>query len=210
MKPKLILFDLFGTLVFPTYKIKKENFFVFYQKIGIRLKTKEDIEKFTSVFTQLMAESENWLDLSKKLLEKFLPTASQETINKLANFYQENLVYQLFEDAKEIINIPYQKAILTNAAFFLFSHLGLEKHFQIFTPRETKFIKPDKRAFLFPLEKLGVKSKETLMIGDEIEKDLLPAKNLGMEVILIDRQSKIENPPVRKISSLRELKNFLI
>jgi len=57
---------------------------------------------------------------------------------------------------------------------------------------------------------LKVKPEEVLMIGDEIERDLIPAKNLGMEAILIDRENKIVNPPVQKISSLSELKNILI
>lgn len=121
MKLKLILFDLFGTLVFPVEKIKREDFFAFYQKIGIKLKTKEDIDLFTSTFTDLMTESDNWQDFSQKLLGKFIPKAGEEIINKLANFYQEDLVYQLFDDAKEIINLPCQKAILTSAAQF--SHL---------------------------------------------------------------------------------------
>jgi len=71
-------------------------------------------------------------------------------------------------------------------------------------------LKPDPRAFLAVLEKLKVKPEEVLMIGDEVERDLIPAKNLGMEVILIDRENKIENTPIRKISSLAELKYILI
>lgn len=156
-----------------------------------------------------MAESDGWQNLSQKLLGKFVPKTTQEIINKLANFYKENLVYQLFDDAKEIINLPYQKAILTNAAPFLFSNLGLEKYFQIFTPRETKFAKPDPKAFLYPLEKFGVRPEQTIMIGDELDRDLIPAKNLGMEAILIDRENKIENSPVKKITSLAELKTIL-
>jgi len=48
------------------------------------------------------------------------------------------------------------------------------------------------------------------MVGDELERDLIPAKKLGMETILIDRENKIENPPVKKINSLDELKQILI
>jgi FMN phosphatase YigB (HAD superfamily) len=48
------------------------------------------------------------------------------------------------------------------------------------------------------------------MVGDEIERDLIPAKNLGLEAILIDRENKIENAPFKKISSLAELRNILI
>jgi HAD superfamily hydrolase (TIGR01509 family) len=209
MKPKLILFDLFGTLIRPSTKLKPEGFFAFYQKIGIQLRTKEDIELLTSLFVQLMSECANWQDLSQKLLEKTIRETDKNIVNKLANFYRENLIYQLYDDVKEVINLPYQRAILTGSAPFLFSNLDLEKHFRVFTPRETKFKKPDPQAFLYPLDKLGVKPEEAIMVGDEVERDLIPAKNLGMEAILIDRENKIENPPVKRINSLAELKKIL-
>jgi len=209
MKLKLIIFDLFGTLVFSVEKLKREDFFAFYQKLGIELKTEKDIKLFTSLFAQLMTQSAGWQDFSQKLLEKVIQKTDQEIVNKLTNFFKENIVYQLYDDAKEIIELSYQKAILTSAAPFLFSNLGLEKYFEIFTPRETKFLKPDPRAFLVPLKKLKVKPEETLMVGDEIERDLIPAKNLGMEVVLIDRKNKIENAPFKKINSLSELKQLL-
>lgn len=209
MNLKLIIFDLFGTLIFQE-KIEREDFFAFYQKLGIELKTKEDIDFFTSTFSQLMMESSDWRDFSQKLLGKVIQKSESETIIKLAGFFQENIIYQLFDDVKEIINFPCQKAILTSAARFLFSNLGLEKHFEIFTPQETKFTKPDPKAFLAVLKKLKVKPEETLMIGDEIERDLIPAKKLGLEAILIDRENKIENSSIKKISSLKELKNILI
>lgn len=209
MKPKLILFDLFGTLIRPATKLRPEDFSVFYQKIGIQLRTEEDIKLFTSLFAQLMSECTNWQDLSQKLLEKTIQKTDNNTIKKLASFYRKNLIYQLYDDVKEVINLPYQKAILTGSAPFLFSNLDLEKHFKVFTPRETKFKKPDPQAFLYPLDKLGVKPEEVLMVGDELERDLIPAKNLGMEAILIDRENKIENPPVKKINSLAELKKYL-
>jgi len=210
MKPKLIIFDLFGTLVFSVEKLKREDFFAFYQKLGIELKTEKDIKLFTSLFVQLMTQSAGWQDFSQKLLEKVIQKTDQETVNKLANFFKENIVYQLYDDAKEITGLSYQKAILTSAAPFLFSNLGLEKYFEIFTPRETKFLKPDPRAFLAVLEKLKIKPEETLMVGDELERDLIPAKKLGMETILIDRKNEIENAPIKKINSLAELKNILV
>lgn len=210
MKPKLIIFDLFGTLIFPVEKIKREEFFAFYQKLGIELKTEEEIKSFTLIFTQLMSSAESWHDLSKKLLENTIKNTDQKIVNELADFFKENSVYQVFDDVKEIINLPHKKAILTTGSRFMFSNLGLEKYFSIFTPRETKFLKPDQRAFLAVLEKFGFLPKETIMIGDEIEKDIAPAKKLGMEAILIDRKNKIENPCFRKIISLKELKEILI
>jgi putative hydrolase of the HAD superfamily len=85
----------------------------------------------------------------------------------------------------------------------------LEKYFQIFTPKETKFSKPDERAFLAVLNFFKTKPEETLMVGDEIERDLIPAKKLGMETILIDRENKIKDAQFKKIGSLKELKNLI-
>jgi len=210
MKPKLIIFDLFGTLAFPVEKLKREDFFAFYKKIGIELKTNQDIKSFISVFAQISNQATSWYDLSEKLLKRFLGKADLEKTQALADFYKENLVYKLYDDVKEIVNLPFQKAILTSGAGFLIKKLGLEKFAEVFTPKETKFLKPDKRAFLVVLEKLKVKPEEALMVRDEIERDLIPAKNLGMGAILIDRENKIENAPFKKISSLKELKNLLI
>jgi len=209
MKPKLIIFDLFGTLIFPLEKIKREDFFAFYQSLGVQFKSKEDINIFTSDFSQLMTESDDWQSLSQKLLQKFVPDAQQKTIDDLANFYKENLVYRPFDDVKGIINLSCPKAILTNAAPFLFSNLGLEKYFEIFTPMETKTLKPDPKAFLVVLNKLKVKPEEVLMVGDEVERDLIPAQKLGMKTVLVDREDKVKDYSGIKINSLREIKNIL-
>ncbi len=129
---------------------------------------------------------------------------------KKEDFLKGNVDCGLFDDAKEVFGLPCQKAILTTGSAFLFSNLGLEKHFEIFTPKETKFIKPDTRAFLMVLEKFNVKPKQAVMVGDEIERDILPAEKLGMKAILIDRENKIKNYSGIKIRSLAELKNILI
>ena len=126
------------------------------------------------------------------------------------DFLKRNVDCGLFDDVKEAIKLPEQKAILTTGSAFLFSNLGLEKHFKIFTPKETKFIKPDTRAFLIVLEKFKVKPEQAVMVGDEIERDILPAEKLGIKAILIDRENKIKNYLGIKIRSLIELKDILI
>jgi len=70
MKLRLIIFDLFGTLIFSIEKIKKEDFFAFYRKIGIKLETEEDIKSFINLFTQLMTEAKIGKILAKNFLRK--------------------------------------------------------------------------------------------------------------------------------------------
>jgi HAD superfamily hydrolase (TIGR01509 family) len=209
MKPKLIIFDLNGTLVFMGTEKKPEEFFKFYQSLGIKVNTKEEILNFTKIFTRAMENSSNWEDLGNEIIKLAFKKEDKEKGERLSQFLKENLNYRLFDDAKEVLDLPYQKAILTEAPHFLFSHLNLEKYFRIFTPKETKFSKPDERAFLKVLNFFKVKPEEALMVGDEIERDLIPAKKLGMEAILIDRENKIKDAQIKKISSLKELKNLI-
>jgi HAD superfamily hydrolase (TIGR01509 family) len=209
MKPKLIIFDLIGTLVSPEAKKKPEEFFRFYQGLGIDLKTKEKALKFQKIFVQAMKNSNSWEDLGNEIIKLIFKKENKEKGEKLSQFLKENLNYRLFDDAKEVLDLPCQKAILTEAPHFLFSHLNLERYFQIFTPKETEFSKPDERAFLTVLNFFKVKPEDALMVGDEIERDLIPAKKLGMEAILIDRENKIKDAQIKKISSLKELKNLI-
>jgi HAD superfamily hydrolase (TIGR01509 family) len=174
------------------------------------VKTKEEILNFSKIFAQAMRNSKSWEDLGDEIIKLVFEKEDKEKGEKLSQFLKENLDYQLFEDAKEVFDLKFEKAILTEAPHFLFSHLNLEREFQIFTPKETKFSKPDQRAFLTVLDFFKARPNEILMVGDEIERDLIPAKNLGMETILIDRENKIKNAEFKKISSLKELKAILI
>ncbi len=45
---------------------------------------------------------------------------------------------------------------------------------------EYKLEKPDSRIFSSVLEEVGVDSKNTVMIDDNIERGLIPAKEIGM------------------------------
>ncbi|MBC7073950.1 hypothetical protein H5T58_00990, partial [Candidatus Parcubacteria bacterium] len=69
METKLIIFDLFGTLIFPNPKVKKEDFFVFYKSLGIKIESQKDFEKFSKIFTKAMKSSSSWQELSQKVIE---------------------------------------------------------------------------------------------------------------------------------------------
>jgi putative hydrolase of the HAD superfamily len=45
--------------------------------------------------------------------------------------------------------------------------------------------KPDVRLFLRALDGLGVGAEETVMVGDRIDNDVVPARLLGMRTVLI-------------------------
>jgi putative hydrolase of the HAD superfamily len=210
MKPKLILFNFSGTLDYLAKPVDFKEFFTSLKKFGIEIITEKEIKAFTTLFADLLGWAKDWFDFSKKIFLEFVEKPKRKQVEKLARFLEKNIVFKLYDDISEIYNLPVKKAILSGNAKLILETLDLERFTKIFTPKETKFLKPDKRAFLMVLKKLKTKPKETLMVGDEIERDLIPAKDLGMETILIDRENKIKNPPVKKINSLKELKKFLI
>lgn len=209
MKPKLILFDFSGTLAYLAKPVDFKRFLTSLKNFGIEIETEEEVKAFTSLFADLFGWAKNWLDFSEKIFEEYVEKPEREAIEALAEFLEKNISFELYNDVKEIFDLPIQKAILSANARFLIKSLGLGEFLKIFTPRETKFLKPDPRAFLTPLKKLKVKPEETLIVGNELERDLIPARNLGMEAVLIDRENKIKKAPVRKISSLAELKQIL-
>ncbi len=60
---------------------------------------------------------------------------------------------------------------------------------QLFAHREVSghhgFRKPDVRLFLRACEDLGVAPAETIMVGDRIDNDIVPARLLGMRTVLL-------------------------
>ena len=206
MKPKLIIFDFSGTLAHFKKSDPKE-FFSGMAGLGIEVKTEEEIKSFNNLFGQLMSQSDNLKDFSEKILNSFSVKNDEEKIKKATDFFQEFLSFELFKDTEEIINLPVKKAILSSVSDFLIKQ-KLFQEFEIFGSKGNKFHKPDPRAFLTVLEKLGVSPEDAVMVGDEAERDLVPAQKLGMETVLIDRKNEAVNYSGIRISSLKEIKNI--
>jgi len=64
----------------------------------------------------------------------------------------------------------------------------LDKYFDIIVTREdVKTVKPDPLIFLYACQRIGVEPQETVMIGDNLQQDVLGAKNSGMIGVWINR-----------------------
>jgi putative hydrolase of the HAD superfamily len=70
--------------------------------------------------------------------------------------------------------------------------------------------KPDSRVFKHGLERFGASPAQVWMIGDDLEYDIRPAQELGMDTVWVNH-AKIDLPgnrpvtPTRTIYSLAEL-----
>ncbi|MGE0227067.1 MAG: HAD family hydrolase [Dehalococcoidia bacterium] len=65
--------------------------------------------------------------------------------------------------------------------------------------------KPDPRFFLGALAHAGARPEAAVMVGDRLDNDYEPARSVGMHAVLVDRERKVEDPSVLRVSALTEL-----
>jgi putative hydrolase of the HAD superfamily len=144
------------------------------------------------------------LDLPEKINEDFLricPTKS----NLLPHTHQV-LTY---------LKSRYSLHILTNGFLetqnIKINSSGIENYFnEIVNSESCGFLKPDKKIFDYTLEKIKAVSHHCLMIGDDLEADMIGAKNAGIDHIYFNPKKEKHNEKVtHEISCLSELFNIL-
>lgn len=106
-----------------------------------------------------------------------------------------NRLFELIEPDEQLIqnlkNISkkYQLALLSNGGRVeqreKLRRSNVEELFPVYISGETGYLKPDARAFTNLLNKENFKASETLMVGDLLEHDIKPAKDLGLQTAYI-------------------------
>ncbi|TNE53879.1 MAG: noncanonical pyrimidine nucleotidase, YjjG family [Bacteroidetes bacterium] len=139
--------------------------------------------------------SDSYLDLSPKQTKLFPGTL--ETLEELRkNEYALHIITNGFEE------VQYTKIKAS----------GLEPYFDIIICSEkVGFNKPDRRIFEYALNQANAKAPESMMIGDNLEADVLGANQLGMKAILFDphqRSSVSSFPVIHRMDQLLDRKEF--
>lgn len=208
MKPKLIIFDFWKTLVYSPNK-DPHQFYSGLKNFNIEIKEKER-ERFSHFFSKGMCLSKSWLDFSEKLLKEFSTNQTEKNIKAFSDFLKKIGEFKFYDDIKEVNSLPYKKIVLTDSGRFLIKPLEKLDYFsRIFTPQDTGGLKPDPKVFSVVMKEMDARLEETIMIGDDPERDVKPAENLGMKTILIDRKNKHPEYIKPKIKSFRELKTAI-
>lgn len=143
--------------------------------------------------------------LSKKLSNQFLeilPTKTNlfdYTIEILQHLQQKNYSIHLITNGFE--NVQLNK--LKNA--------NLTSYFnQVITSEASNSLKPKKEIFEYALQKSQATFDNSIMIGDNIEADILGAKNAGLDTIYVNHLSKEKLPEANyTIFHLQELQDIL-
>ena len=127
---------------------------------------------------------------------------------------KENLVL----NSREVLTYlkeKYELHIITNG-FYETQHRKLKKcklnaYFsQLIISEKLNFKKPSPAIFNYALEQAQAIASESLMIGDDLEVDVMGAAGVGMDQVYFNPYgAKSDDRPTFEISDLRELKNIL-
>jgi putative hydrolase of the HAD superfamily len=145
----------------------------------------------------------------------------EEEVNILmVDYYLKNLSSKpyLIPFAKEVLDYlqnKYELHIITNG-FEEIQHLklqssDLQNYFGLVVTSSSAGVKkPEKRIFDFTVETLNTRHEHCIMIGDNLETDILGAKDAGIDHIYFNPQKEIHQEDIQiEIDCLSQLMNIL-
>jgi putative hydrolase of the HAD superfamily len=109
----------------------------------------------------------------------------------------------------------YSLHIITNGfnevQYIKIERSGIKQYFdKIITSEEAGCNKPNKNIFFYSLKKASAEIGESLMIGDDIEVDILGAQSIGMDQVFLNLNNfSHDHSFTYEIRSLNELMNIL-
>lgn len=220
---KLVIFDLDDTL-YPEEQFVKSGFWV----VALELSkwTNEPPSKIFSSLERIQRLS------SKMVFDRILKEYgiySSKNVEKLVEIYrahEPNLT--LYEDAEKTIRTLKKRGkklgLISDGYYYVQKRkvevLGLESLFDIIVLTDQwgkKYWKPHPRAFKVILENISVKPSESVYVGDNLQKDFLASRKMGIYSIHIKRPSGIyknEIPPLGgeaniEVKTLEEIINLI-
>ncbi len=121
----------------------------------------------------------------------------------------------LFPYAKEILDYltakNYQLHLITNGfeevQHHKITHSKINHYFnKVITSEGSNSLKPHKAIFEFALNATGAKTEESIMLGDDLEADIMGAANAGLDQVYINHVNKRPDfKPTYTVYSLKEL-----
>lgn len=194
-----IFFDLDDTLYDKSASLRQCGNSLFSNFLA---KTEIEQERFVEVFLQENSLIQPKIDVFRKLSEEFKLAESTgcEMLNAFDHTfhtYSQRFEYVL-ETFEFLKSLGIKIGCVTNGRDFFqrnkISALGLESYFDIIlTSGEFGTKKPDHKIFLAALHAINAVPSDSAFVGDSLQADMIPAKELGM-VTIWKSDSKVEVP----------------
>lgn len=124
-----------------------------------------------------------------------------EAIHLFYTEYRENVYFEnnIYDTLKTLKDMGYKIGVISNTCYYdevmkeCFKKAGIFDLIDCFTfSYSLKCGKPDKEIFKSALLKMNVLPNECIMVGDNLNSDIKPAKELGMNTIWLNNTSNRE------------------
>ena len=128
---------------------------------------------------------------------------------------QKSAVFPFTHEVLDYLKPKYRMHLITNGFSDVqgikLASSNLTHYFEeVITSEHSGHLKPDPRMFAHALERTGAAAAESLMIGDNLECDVLGAYNAGIDQVYFNPGKRRHfNQITHEISCLSELKEFL-
>jgi len=208
MKYKFIYFDVAGTLLYKrnlfnkiTAVLSRQGINIDKRDLVIRHKLLTEVVKFPK-----KTDKQFYDFFNSELLYSLGIVPSEELTNSIYNNCK-NLRWNKFEDVDVLKKINVPIGIISNWDNTLTVKVkeNVNFDFKYIYCSEDDEAKPDISFFRKAFDATGVAYQNIAYVGDSIKLDIEPAKRLGAESILLDREVVYKNYNSVKIRSLREL-----
>lgn len=124
----------------------------------------------------------------------------------------------LFDDVystiSKLYDLGYKLGVISNGDLSQqtdkLKRTGIYKFFDIITTSsEYDYSKPDIKLFTSVIYRFNIPKEDMVMIGDQIEKDVLPCLDIGVDAIWINRNNEKNDLGVKEIRDLNEVFYYL-
>jgi HAD superfamily hydrolase (TIGR01549 family) len=195
---KAVLFDLHGTLVYVKDDVTDTEVseYLFSRGYEVSPQQLHAAWAFVAFVDYPNHGYKNWRTYFSRIFWRLKVKVDKETLHTIAKLL-ESRPYQLYPDATSAVikakTYGFKTGIVTTIAYFQFKKAvqPIKEYFDfIMTGYEAGCDKTNPRMYRKVLEILNVKPQEAVMIGDNVEIDVLLPKKLGINAILLDRDKR--------------------
>lgn len=219
-KIKAVLFDLHETLVHQENPVSVEEIseHLFSRGYEVSPQQLRASWMFVAFVDYPKYGYRNWYSYFSRIFWRLKVKVDEKALGDIVKLL-ESKPYRLYSDAAEAVvkakKSGFKTAVVTTVAYFQFKKAfkPIKKYFDfIMTGYEAKCDKTNPKMYRKVLEILKVKPDEAVMIGDNIQVDILLPKQLGIHTILLDRkrQNLKCQPANAVVNNLREALEIIL
>lgn len=221
---KAVVFDLDDTLISEKEYIKSG-----FKQVANKIAKENNLDEKSIYELMMHTFGEDSNKVFNRVLDKLGIQYEIEYIKELINYYRNHMPnIKIYNDAKYILDVLKNKGIklgmITDGYKITqrnkLEALNISDYFEYIVITDElgrEFWKPHQRPYEIIKEKLEIEYKDIVYVGDNVSKDFITAKKLGINTIFINREEGIYNNLIYSneynakytIKSLNEIEKIL-